>query len=144
MLVRREHLPLLEQAADGALAAERTTFLSPFDNLFWPHDRDRQFWGITQRLEAYKPEAQREWGYFSMSILHKDRFIGRFDPKLERASGTLRLKALHLEPGVALDEELVAAVAAAMRSFLAQHAARDLVIERSSPAEFGARLLASL
>ena len=62
MLVRREVLPLLEQAADGGLPAERTTFLSPFDNLFWPGDRDRQFWGFTQRLEAYKPEAPaRVW-----------------------------------------------------------------------------------
>lgn len=144
MLVLREQLPLLEQAADGNLAAARTTFLSPFDNLFWPADRDRQFWGFTQRLEAYKPEAQREWGYFSMSVLHKDRFVGRFDPKLERASGTLRLKALYLEPGVELTGQLVADLAAAMRSFLAQHAARDLVIERSAPAEFGAQLLAAL
>jgi uncharacterized protein YcaQ len=144
MLVRREQLPLLEQAVDGGLAAERTTFLSPFENLFWPLDRDRQFWGFTQRLAAYKPEAQREYGYFSMLILHKDRVNGRFDPKLERASGTLRLKALYLEPGVELADGLVADVAAAMRSFMTQHAARDLVIERSAPAEFGAQLQAAL
>ncbi len=144
MLVSPAHLPLLERAADGALTADRTTFLSPFDNLFWPGDRDRQFWDFTQRLEAYKPAGQREYGYFSLSILHKDRFVGRFDPKLERASGTLRLKALHLEPGVAPTRELAADLATAMRSFMAQQAARDVVIERSAPAEFGVQLLAAL
>jgi uncharacterized protein YcaQ len=34
LLVPRDHLSLLEQAADGSLKAERTTFLSPFDSLF--------------------------------------------------------------------------------------------------------------
>jgi uncharacterized protein YcaQ len=144
MLIRREMIPVLEDAAGGGLPATRTTFLSPFDNLFWPLDRDRQFWGFTQRLEAYKPAAQREYGYFSMSILHNDRFVGRFDPGLERASGRLRLKALHLEPGVEIGDELIADVAAAMRSFMVQHAARDLAVEASSPGEFGARLEAAL
>jgi uncharacterized protein len=144
MLVRPYDLPLLEQAADGALLPLRTTFLSPFDNLFWPRDRDRQFWDFTQRLEAYKPEGQRQWGYFCLSILHRGRFVGRFDPKLDRSTGTLRLKALYLEPGVAPDPELVADVAVAMRSFMVQHAARELVIERSEPPEFGARLLRTL
>ena len=44
-----------EQAADGALFAERTTFLSPFDSLFWAQGRDQQVWNFDQTLEAYKP-----------------------------------------------------------------------------------------
>jgi len=144
LMVHRESLPLLQQAADGALAAGRTTFLSPFDNLFWPQGRDEQLWGFRQLLEAYKPAAQREWGYFCLPILHRDRLVGRFDPKLERRDGILRLKTLYLEPGVEPDEPLVQGMAAAMRDFLAFHEARELVIERSQPAAFGPRLLAAL
>ncbi len=144
LAVHRDALPLLEQAADGALPAQRTTFLSPFDSLWWARGRDEQFWGFQQRLEAYKPEPQRIWGYFCLPILHQDRLVGRFDPKLERKSATLRLKALYLEPGVAPDEMLVAAVAGAMRDFLAFHEARDLIVERSDPPEFGVKLLAAL
>ena len=83
-LVHRDLLPLLEQAADGALTARRTTFLSPFDSLFWGRGRDEQLWGFHQHLEAYLPAPKRDWGYFCLPILHHDRLVGRFDPKLER------------------------------------------------------------
>lgn len=143
-LIHRDMLPLLQQAADGALSARRTTFLSPFDNLFWGHNRDEQLWGFRQRLEAYLPAPKREWGYFCLPILHHDRLVGRFDPKLERRERTLRLKALYLEPGVEPDEELVSDTAAALADFMRFHQADTLVIERSQPDEFGARLLACL
>ena len=83
-------------------------------------------------LEAYKPAPDRIWGYFCLSILHRDRLVGRFDPKLERKSGTLRLVALYLEPGIQPDDELVADVATALRDFMAFHHATTLVIERSA------------
>lgn len=144
LVVHRDNLPLLEQATDGALTAGRTTFLSPFDSLFWGRGRDQMFWNFRQTLEAYLPAPKRQWGYFCLPILHRDRLVGRFDPKLERKPGTLRLKALYLEPGVEPSEDLIADVAGAMRDFLAFHAATDLVIERSDPAEFGDQLLAAL
>jgi uncharacterized protein YcaQ len=84
------------------------------------------------------------WGYFCLPILYKDRLVGRFDPRLDRKTGTLRLNALYLEPGVILDEELVHDIAVAMHDFLAFHEANDLVVERSQPEEFGAKLLAAL
>lgn len=142
--VHREILPTLTQAADGAIVPARTTFLNPFDSLWWARDRDEQLWGFVQTLEAYKPQPQRIWGYYCLPILHRDRLVGRFDPKLERKTGTLRLKALHLEPGIAPDEELTADVSAALRGFMEWHGARDLVIEQSNPAEFAGRLLAAV
>jgi uncharacterized protein YcaQ len=144
LIVHGDHLPLVKQAVDGALPAQRTTFLSPFDNLFWARGRDVLFWNFRHVLEAYKPGHQREWGYFCLPILHRDRLVGRFDPKLERKTGTLRLKALHLEPGVQPDERLIADVAGALRDFLAFHHAQHVIIERSIPAEFGDKLTQAL
>ena len=144
LLIHRDNLSLLQQAADGSFRAQRTTFLSPFDSLFWATCRDEMFWGFHQALEAYVPALKRVYGYFCLPILHKDRLVGRFDPKLERKNGTLRLKALYLEPGVEPDEELVAGVADSMRDFLAFHNAQNLVIERSQPDEFGVKLLAQM
>jgi len=144
LVLHRDALLQLEQAADGAIRATRTTFLSPFDSLFWARDCDQQVWGFRQTLEAYKPEPQRIWGYYCLPILHGDRLVGRFDPKLERKTGTLRLKALYLEPGIDPADDLIADIAGALRDFMAWHEARDLVIERSDPAEFGQKLLAAL
>lgn len=144
LLVHRDNLPLLEQAADGALQARRTTFLSPFDSLFWATHRDEQLWGFHKSLEAYLPASKRIYGYFCLSILHRGRLIGRFDPQLERKTGRLVLRSLYLEPGVRPDEELVGAVAGALRDFMTFHAARELVIERSQPVNFKKKLLAAL
>ncbi len=144
LIVHRDNLPLLQRAADGKLQPRRTTFLSPFDSLFWAGGRDLSFWQFRQVLECYKPEPARKWGYFCLPILHRDRLVGRLDPKLERDTGRLRLKKLYLEPGAAPSARLVTAVARAMRGFLRFHDAGDLVIEHSDPPEFGARLLAAL
>ena len=140
-VVHRANLPLLDRAADGDITPSHTTFLSPFDSLFWAKGRDTQFWGFQQILEAYKPAPQRIWGYFSLPILHNDRLVGRFDPKLERREATLRLKHLHLEPGIKPEDDLVSDIAAAMRSFMAFHDATDLVIEQSKPRGLRRKLL---
>jgi uncharacterized protein YcaQ len=144
LIVHPQNLPLLEKAADGEIKPQRTTFLSPFDSLFWAQGRDEGFWGFRQRLEAYTPAPKRIYGYFSLAILHGDQLVGRLDPKLERKSGLLRLKSLHLEPGIKPTGKLVADVAAALRDFMAFHGARDLVIESSNPPQFGAKLRKAL
>lgn len=145
LYVHVDNLPLLEQIEDGAIRAEHTTFLTPFDSLFWGKNaRDERCWNFKQRLEAYTPEPKREYGYFCLPILYKDQLIGRFDPKLERKTGTLRLKALHLAPGLAVDEAMISAVAGAMRDFLKFHKATNLIIEKSNPPAFGEKLMAAL
>jgi hypothetical protein len=143
-LVHRDNLPLLQRAADGEISARRTTFLAPFDSLFWAWHRDQLLWGFKQLLECYKPAEDRVYGYFCFPILHKNRLVGRFDPKLERTSGVLHLNALYLEPGIEPDDELVAGVASAMRDFLAWHGAKSLKIEKSAPAAFGEKLKSAL
>ena len=144
LLVHRDNLTLLEQAADGDLKPRRTTFLSPFDSLFWARGRDMSFWKFEQVLECYKREPDRIWGYFCLPILDRDRLVGRFDPKLERSKGVLRLKKLHLEPGVRPSGRLASSVSRAMRDFMRFHEATDLVIEHSDPPEFGDRLTAAV
>jgi uncharacterized protein YcaQ len=143
-MVHRDNLPLLQRAAGGELTPERTTFLAPFDSLFWAGERDQRLWGFRQVLECYKRAEDRVYGYFCFPILHKDRLVGRFDPKLDRQSGVLVLNALYLEPGIKPDEELVAAVAGAMRDFLAWHGAKSLKIVKSDPPAFGKKLMRAL
>lgn len=144
LIVHRDNLDVLQQAADGEIQPQRTTFLSPFDSLWWAQGRDIQFWNFEQTLEAYKPAPIRKWGYFCLPILHKDRLIGRFDPKLERKKGMLRLKALHLEPEIEATDKMVANVAQTMRDFLKFHEATDVVIEGGTAPDFAKRLQAAL
>lgn len=143
-LIHRDNLDLIQRAADGEIKPGRTTFLNPFDSFFWARERDQKLWGFNQVLECYKRPQERIYGYFCIPILHKDRLVGRFDPKLDRKTGLLNLISLTLEPRVAPDEELAADVAAAMRDFMAWHGAKELRIESSDPVEFGERVLKAL
>jgi len=144
LVIHRDNLPLLEKAADGEIQPGRTTFLNPWDNFWWAQDRDELLWNFEHLIEVYVPQPKRVYGYYLMPILHKDRLVGRIDPKLERKTGLLRLRALHLESGIQPDDELVRAVAVAMRDFMNFHHAKELVVDMSNPPEFGQNLLKQL
>jgi uncharacterized protein YcaQ len=132
---------LLEKAADGGISLQRTTFLSPFDNLFWARGRDQEFWNFRNLLEAYKPAPTRIWGYFNMPILFRDQLVGRIDPKVDRQNARLIVKAIHLEEEISLEEEMLLEIAKAFRSFMNFHGAKDLVFERRLDAELGDKIL---
>ena len=85
---------LLKREFEGRAAA-----LSPFDRLI--HDRRRllDLFGFDYVLEIYVPPAKRRWGYYVLPVLDGDRFIGRFDAKVDRETSTLRVPAIHMESG---------------------------------------------
>ena len=83
----------------------RTAALSPFDRLI--HDRRRllDLFGFDYLLEIYVPPAMRRWGYYVLPVLQGDRFVGRFDAKADRESSTLRVPAIHMEPGTSAKDK---------------------------------------
>ena len=86
------------------------TLLSPFDNLLWDRAFARRVLGFDHLIEVYKPQPQRQFGYYVLPLLWRDRIAGRVDLKTERAEGSLVVKAFHREPGIrrstALDDVL--------------------------------------
>lgn len=87
-----------------------SALLSPFDNLLWDRPFARRVLGFDHLIEVYKPQAQRQYGYYVLPLLWRDRIVGRADLKTERREGALVVKALHRETGVrrsaALDDAL--------------------------------------
>lgn len=84
--------------------------LSPFDNLLWDRDFVRRVFGFDHVIEVYKPAPQRQYGYYVLPLLWRDRLVGRADLKSERSTGELVVRAFHVDPGVrasgALDDAL--------------------------------------
>jgi uncharacterized protein YcaQ len=74
--------------------------LSPFDNLLWDRPFARRVLDFDHVIEVYKPAPQRQYGYYVLPFLWRDRIVGRVDLKSERAEGALVVRVLHLEPGV--------------------------------------------
>jgi uncharacterized protein YcaQ len=74
--------------------------LSPFDNLVWDRSFARRVLGFDHVIEVYKRAHERQFGYYVLPFLWRDRIVGRADLKSERGEGALVVKALHLERGV--------------------------------------------
>ena len=110
-------------AADVELdvpAPRAAVLLSPFDNLLWDRPFARRILGFDHLIEVYKPQPQRQYGYYVLPFLWRDRIAGRADLKSERSEGALVVKAFHREDGVrasqALDDALDRALGRLARS----------------------------
>ncbi|HEY2887349.1 MAG TPA: crosslink repair DNA glycosylase YcaQ family protein, partial [Candidatus Limnocylindrales bacterium] len=102
----------------GATTTEEATFLSPLDPVS-ARGRAKPLFGFDYVWEVYKPVEKRLFGYYTMPILWGDRLVGRFDPKLDRSTGTLLILGLWLEdPAYAKDPAFIDALAAGMRRFM--------------------------
>jgi len=88
--------------------------LSPFDNLLWDRAWVKRLFGFEHLIEVYKKQHQRAFGYYVLPFLFGERLAGRADLKADRASGVLRVKAFHLEPGVRRSGRLEEALDAAL------------------------------
>ncbi|MGW8333120.1 DNA glycosylase AlkZ-like family protein [Streptomyces sp. NPDC055897] len=65
--------------AKPVAALRAPVFVGPFDNLIWHRPRVQRLFGFTQVLEAYKPAARREHGYYVCPLLADGRLIARAD-----------------------------------------------------------------
>lgn len=135
-----DNLKRVEAAAEGNIPCSKTTFLSPFDPLIWDRDRALNLFGFDYKIEVYTPAPKRKYGYFTLPILYNNALIGRLDPKAHRKEGIFEVKALHLEPGVIVDDALVAAVKSALQACAAWHKTPQVVVREASEPGLAQRL----
>lgn len=87
----------LELLEDDSPVPSAVSFLPALDPLMWDRRQLRELWGFDYLWEVYVPEARRRWGYYVLPILFGDRFVGRWEPRVERKTGTLRVLGLWWE-----------------------------------------------
>jgi hypothetical protein len=102
-----DELPVLD-AAEAEVAAEAggrnghvpgVAFLAPLDPLAWDRDLLLRLWDFDYRWEVYVPAAKRRFGYYVLPLLYGDRIVGRIEPRIDRATGTLRVLGVWWEDG---------------------------------------------
>ena len=91
----------LARLADLPEATPRMRVLSPFDPSLRDRKRAERLFGFSYRIEIFVPAAQRRYGYYVFPLLEGDRLVGRIDLAADRQSGTLALRALWPEAGIA-------------------------------------------
>ena len=108
------------------LLPSRMLFLGPLDSLIWDRKAIQHIFSFDYMWEVYKPLAQRRWGYYVLPVFYKDRFVARFDSRLEK--GIWTISHWWWEPDVVVDDELQEALRLAKEAFAHYLRAHDMVM----------------
>jgi uncharacterized protein YcaQ len=114
--------PFLDAAVrTNATTAPGVALIAPLDPLIWDRRLLATVFDFDYIWEVYVPEPKRRWGYYVLPILFGDRLVGRIEPRLDRATRTLRILGLWWEDGVSPRREagLVDATRDALRDYAA-------------------------
>jgi uncharacterized protein YcaQ len=74
-------------------------FVPPFDPTVWDRKLLASLFGFDYVWELFVPPAKRRWGWYVLPILFRDRFVGRIEPRIERAEGRVGVLNLWWEDG---------------------------------------------
>jgi uncharacterized protein YcaQ len=74
-------------------------FLPPFDPLVWDRGLLGSLFEFDYVWELFLPPAKRRWGWYVLPLLFRDRFVGRIEPRIERAGGYVQVLDLWWEDG---------------------------------------------
>jgi uncharacterized protein YcaQ len=138
--IHPENRKQVDAAVKGKIPRSKTTFLSPFDPLVWDRARALDLFYFDYKIEVYTPAHRRKYGYFTLPILYNNALIGRLDPKAHRKEGIFEVKALHLEPGVVVDNALVAEVKSALQACAAWHKTPQVIVRYATVSGLAERL----
>jgi uncharacterized protein YcaQ len=137
-------LPALRRAAARPARHAGTTFLAPFDSFLWHREHTQRLFGFDYKIEVYTPAARRRFGYYTLPILSDGRLVGRVDAKAHREDRRLALRHVAFETPLATPDAVLAGTADAACSLAAFTGARDVVLERVTPAKLAPPLRRAL
>jgi uncharacterized protein YcaQ len=79
--------------------APSVAFLSPFDPLVWDRALLASLFGFDYVWDLFHPAAKRRFGWYVLPILFGGRFVGRFEPRIDRDGGHVKVLGLWWEDG---------------------------------------------
>lgn len=119
---------------EAPLNASHTTVLSPFDPVVWDRRRAQALFDFNYRLECYTPAPKRQYGYFTLPLLHRGALKARLDAKMLRRERCLHIKNLWLEENVRIGAGFVRNLQRALDRFARWQGAEQVVLEQAPEA----------
>jgi uncharacterized protein YcaQ len=93
-LVLAEELALLQAPPKPTPSV---AFIAPFDSLLWDTTLLSSLFDFEYVWEGFFPPAKRRWGYYVLPIVFRDRFVGRIEPRIDRAGNKVQVLGLWWE-----------------------------------------------
>ena len=123
--VVREDVELLKRPPEPPPSV---AFLPPFDPLVWDRGLLGSLFDFEYVWELFLPPARRRWGWYVLPIVFRDRFVGRIEPRIDRAEARVQVLDVWWEDGFAprRAEGFVDAMRGALRAYLRFAEARRL------------------
>jgi uncharacterized protein YcaQ len=115
--VLREEVGLLE---DPPAPPASVAFMSPFDPLVWDRALLASLFEFDYVWDLFHPPAKRRFGWYVLPMLFRDRFVGRFEPRIDREAKRVEVLGLWWEEGFTprRAEGFVEAMRDALRAYL--------------------------
>jgi uncharacterized protein len=123
--VIREDVELLKTPPDPPPSV---AFLPPFDPLVWDRGLLGSLFDFEYVWELFLAPAKRRWGWYVLPIVFRDRFVGRIEPRIDRAEARVHVLDVWWEDGFAPRRAagFVDAMRAALRAYLRFAGARRI------------------
>jgi uncharacterized protein YcaQ len=128
LFIKKEEVPLLDRVLAEGAGKPRAAVLAPLDNLLWDRRLIQELFGFEYRWEVYKPAAERRYGYYVLPVLYGSRFVGRFEPVLDKSAGQLVIKNWWWEAHVKPDRKLRQELQKCIKGFASFTEAKALVL----------------
>ena len=95
-------------------------FVPPFDPIVWDRKLLASLFGFEYVWELFVPPAKRRWGWYVLPIVFRDRFVGRIEPRIDRAEARVQVLDVWWEDGFAPRrvDGFVDAMREALRAYL--------------------------
>lgn len=126
--IQSEDIPKIENLKDQPEPQPRMAFIAPLDNLIWDRRSIEMVFEFKYIWEVYKPEKQRQYGYYVLPVLYGENFVGRVEPKFDQKTRTLQIKNWWWEPGFIPDQETLNERDKCIQAFGAYLGAEDIQV----------------
>jgi len=117
---------------DSRTPSLRTHILAPLDNMLWDRRLVKEIFDFDYRWEVYKPQSERDYGYYVLPVLCGDRFIARFEPGFDKKSKILVIKNWWWEAGIKPTKAMQRELSKCFALFAEYLGARSIVPDISS------------
>jgi uncharacterized protein YcaQ len=107
LFIRTEDMDLVGEIRKAKDLPPEMAFIAPLDNLIWNRKFIGELFEFNYVWEVYKPQKQREYGYYVLPVLYGDAFAARVDMKLDRKTNVISVLNWWWEPGFKSGEETI-------------------------------------